>query len=179
MTDPSAPPVVTTRTALPDVIDSFAGIAPDSPLARLRAQRPDVVRYAQESDRILLAPDDPGGVSHSEREMVALRVAVLTPDPVIAAWHRERLRVLGASDATIAAVERFPDGGSLSERAAAILRHTDLLTREPGAAMPEHLAALKAVGLGPRDIVVISQLIALLSFQVRLVAGLRLLAEDA
>jgi CMD domain protein len=179
MSDTPAPHTATANTDLPDVIDAFAGIAPDSPLARLRAERPDVVRYARESDRILLAPDDPGGVSRAEREMIALRVAVLTPDPVIAAWHRDRLRALGVSDAAIAAVERFPDGGSLSDRAAAMLRHTDLLTREPGAATPEDLAALKAAGLGPRAIVVISQLIALLSFQVRLVAGLRLLAEEA
>jgi uncharacterized protein YciW len=67
----------------------------------------------------------------------------------------------------------------LSPREEAILRHTDLLTHEPGAATPEHLNDLRAVGLSPRDIVTISQLIALLSFQVRILTGLRLLAEEA
>jgi CMD domain protein len=164
---------------VPDVLNVFAGLAPDSALARLRAQRPDVVRYAQASYRVLLEPDDPGGVSHTERHLVALRVAVLTPGPVVAAWHREHLRSLGATDRMIAAIEKFPDDPALSPREEAILRHTDLLTHEPGAATPEHLNDLRAGGLSPRDIVTISQLIALLSFQVRVLTGLRLLAEEA
>lgn len=162
----------------PDILNHFVGLAPDSALAQLRAQRLDVVRYAQASYRVLLEPDDPAGVSRSEREMIALRVAVLTPDPTVAAWHRDRLHALGVGALTIAAVEQFPEGAALPTRQTAILRHTDVLTNEPGAATPAHLTALKAVGLSPRDIVTISQLIALLSFQVRVLAGLRLLAEE-
>ncbi len=162
----------------PDVINRLAGIAAGSPLGRLRAERPEVVRAAQGSYQALLEPDDPGGVSRSEREMIALRVAVLTPSPPVAAWHRARLRDLGADDAALVAIERFPDGPALSARAAAILRHTDRLTREPGAATPPHIAALKAVGLSPRDIVTISQLVAYLSFEVRTLVGLRLLEEE-
>ncbi len=162
-----------------DVINHLAGLAPDSPVARLRAERPEVLRYAQQSYRTLIESDDPGGVRRYERELIALRVAVLTPDEPVVAWHRARLRALGVRDATLDAVARFPDGAALSPREAAILRHTDRLTREPGAAAPEHIAELKAVGLAPRDIVTIAQLIALLSFQVRVLAGLRLLAEGA
>jgi len=163
----------------PDVLNYFAGLAPDSSLAQLRAQRPEVVRYAQGSYDALLDPDDPASVSLSERDMIALRVAVLTPSPAVAAWHRDRLRARGASDTTLAAIEQFPAGSALSPRVRVILRHTDRLTREPGAATPAHLAEMKAAGLSPRDIVTIAQLIALLSFQVRVLAGLRLLAEEA
>lgn len=173
------PTIRPTGTEVPDVLNHFAGLAPDSPLAQLRAQRPEVVRYAQGSYQVLLEPDNPAGVSRSEREMIALRVAVLTPSPSVAAWHRDRLRALGASDATLAAIEQFPSGSALSPREVAILRHTDRLTLEPGTAAPAHLAELKAVGLSPRDMVTISQLIALLSFQVRVLTGLRLLAEEA
>ncbi|MDQ2785588.1 MAG: CMD domain protein [Chloroflexota bacterium] len=179
MAQSTEPTTALTEDDAPDVINRLAGIAADSPLARLRAERPDVVRAAQGSYQALLEPDDPGGVSHSEREMIALRVAILTPGPPVAAWHRARLRDLGADDAALAAIERFPDGSALSARVAAILRHTDRLTRDPGAATPTHIAALKAVGLGPRDIVTISQLIAYLNFEVRALVGLRLLAEEA
>jgi CMD domain protein len=162
-----------------DILNQFAGLTQASPLAHLRAQRPEVVRYAQGSYETLLEPGDPAGVSHQERHMIALRIAVLTPNPAVAAWHRDRSRALGASDATLAAIEQFPGGAAFSPRNMAILRHTDLLTRDPGAATPSHLADLKAAGLSPRDIVTVSQLIALLSFQVRVLAGLRLLAEGA
>jgi CMD domain protein len=162
-----------------DTINELAGIAPGSPVGQLRAQRPEVVRAAQGSYRALLEPDDPAGVSCREREMIALRVALLTPSPVVAAWHRDRLRSLGASDADLDAIAQFPDGMALSPREAAILRYTDRLTHEPGTARPEHIAAVKQAGLSPRDIVTIAQLIAYMSFAVRLLAGLHLLAEEA
>jgi CMD domain protein len=161
-----------------DVISKLAEITARSPLAQLRAQRPDVARYAEGSYRALLEPDDPAGVSRLERDMIALRVAALTPSRPVAGWHRARLRQIGASDVVIAAIEHFPAGEGLSARQIAILRHVDLLTSAPGEATPEHVAALKAVGLGPRDIVTIAQLISFESFQVRVVAALRLLGEE-
>ena len=171
-----APPA---DAGIQDPIDRLAGIAPGSPLARLRAQRPEVARHAAGSFLALLEPDDPGGVSRREREAIALRVAVLTPSPPIAERHRARLRALGADDAALVAIEQFPHGAALAPREAAILRHTDRLTLEPGAATPARIAELKAAGLGPRDIVTIAQLIAYLSFEARVLAGLRLLAEEA
>ncbi|MDQ6905807.1 MAG: CMD domain protein [Chloroflexota bacterium] len=161
-----------------DVINRLGGLAADAPLARVRAERPDVVRYAQGSFRALLEPDDPAGVSRKEREMIAYRAAALTPSPALAAWHHNRLRAMGTSDAALAAMSPQADTAGLSAREVAILRHTDLLAREPGAATPAHIAALKVAGLTPRDIVTISQLIALVSFQARTLVGLRLLAEE-
>ena len=161
-----------------DVINELAGIAPDSPLAHLRAQRPDITRYAQGSYEALFEPDDPAGVSRYERELIALRVATLTAMPALARWHEERLRTLGANDETIAAVERFPHGAALPPRETALLQHTDRVASAPASSTKEQLDALTAVGLGPRDIVTISQLIAFLSFQVRTLTGLRILAED-
>jgi CMD domain protein len=166
------------RAIEPDVIDALAGLAPDSPVARLRAQRPDVARYAQGSYEALLEPGDHAGVSQFEREAVALRVAVLTPNRAVADWHAARLRSLGESEARIGAVERFPEASELTPREAAILRHADLLIRAPGEAAPEHIQALRAAGLSPRDIVTIAQLIAFESFQVRVVTTMRLLREE-
>jgi CMD domain protein len=166
-------------TDTPDVIDELAGIAPGSRLAELRAQRPEIARYAQASYEALLAPPDAGGVSQAERELVALRVAGLARDTTLAEWHRERLRDLGVGDATIAAVERFPDGQPLPPRETALLRFTDRVTRAPAASTREQLDELAAAGFGPREVVTIGQLVGFLSFQVRALAGLRLLGEDA
>lgn len=173
----------TTDTSAPnaDVIDQLAGSTPESVVATLRAQRPDITRYAQSSYEALFAPEDLGGVSAAERALLALRVAALTRTPALAEWHRAHLQQFGASAATIAAIEDLstaPDAVVLSPREVALLQHTDRVARQPAASTKADLAALTAVGLSPRDIVTISQVIAFLSFQVRTLHGLRALAED-
>lgn len=175
---PDARPSPATAAGI-DVIDHLAGLATDSPVAQARARRPEVVRSAQSSYLALLEPAEPAGLSLVERAQVALRVALLTPSAAATAWYRARLADLGADAATVAAVERFPDAPGLSSRLAAILRHTDQLTTAPLAAGPGHLTALKGAGLGPAAIVTLAQLIAFVSFQVRVVAALRALAEEA
>jgi CMD domain protein len=163
------------ESSMTDVIDAVAEIAEGSALAALRAQKPDLVRYSQGSHDVLLAPDDPGGFSLAERAAVALRIAVLDEHPALAAHYRERLRAVGGA-ALLDAAERGPEPATPT-RLAAILDHVQRLTTAPGSATPAHLASLQAVGLAPRDIVSLSQLIAFVSYQVRLLAGLRLLAE--
>lgn len=167
------------ETPQPDVIDQIAGIAPGSRLAELRASKPQIAQYAESSYRVLLEPDDPAGVSLAERALIALRVAHLTPSEAAAAWYRERLRERGAEAAKIAAAEDAGERTIFTPREAAVLRHADILTREPGDATADDLAALREAGLNPRDIVTISQLIAFVSFQVRILVGLRQFAEGA
>ena len=166
-----------TNPTIPDILDQLVGIQPGSPLAEVRVRRPDVARYTQGSYATLLAPADPAGVSVVERLLIALRVAVLTASTPLAAHYRQRLAELGTPAAKLEAVEHFPTGGALSAREAALLHHTDLLTNEPRAATQAALAELQARGLSARDIVTIAQLIAFLSYQVRVLAGLQLLGE--
>ncbi|MCC6179231.1 MAG: CMD domain protein [Chloroflexi bacterium] len=170
----AAPP----RGASQDEIDALAGIASGSPLAELRARRPEVVRHAQASHAVLLAPDDPGTVSLREREIVAVRVAALSESAPLVDAHSENLRLLGVDEETVAAAT-LGAGERLSRREAAMLQHAERLTLDPGSAQLKHVQALGSAGLSPRDVVTVSQLIALLSFQVRAVAALRALSEDA
>ncbi|MFN8495623.1 MAG: CMD domain protein [Caldilineaceae bacterium] len=165
-------------TAADDVINQLAGIAPDSRLGLLRTQRPEIVRYAEGSYRALLEPADVGNVSTVERDLIALRVAVLTGSAPLAAWHQARLREAGVKDDVLLAVAENLTSEQLSPREQMILRHVDRLTKTPATATAAHLAELTAVGLTPRDIVVISQWIAFLSFQMRTLVGLRILGED-
>jgi len=58
---------------------------------------------------------------------------------------------------------------------AAILRHVDLIAATPREATRADIAALQAAGVATGDIVRLSQLIAFVSFQLRLIAGLRLM----
>ena len=162
-----------------DVIDQLLGIMPGSKLAELRAARPVLVKATQGSHEALFEPDDLGGVSHRERDGLALRIATLTPSPELVEWYGGRLRDQGEDAATIAAFKEGPGGAGLTAREVALLRHADILANTPGEASPDAIAALKAAGSAPRDIVTISQLIAFVSFQARLLIGLRLVGEGA
>jgi len=141
-----------------DIIDLVAGLDPESLLALLRRQRPDALRHTEGSYHALLHPADPGGVTAAERAAIARRVAELNRDVALTGHYAAK----AADDA---------EPGRLS----VILSHVDLLTREPKAASPTDLDALRAAGLTDRDIVTVSQLVAFINHQVRLLAGLRLL----
>jgi uncharacterized protein YciW len=95
-------------------------------------------------------------------------------DEASLARHYERLFSVGSQ---VIANTGF-DGGD-DARLKAIIRHTDLITTNPKEATAEDIAALRAAGLDDADIVRLSELIAFVSYQVRVVAGLRLMAEVA
>ena len=65
--------------------------------------------------------------------------------------------------------------GADNVRLKAVIRHTDLVTRSPKDAVAGDIAALKAAGITEDDIVRLSELIAFVNYQVRVVAGLRLM----
>jgi uncharacterized protein YciW len=147
---------------MPDVMDRLAGVTPGSALFELRRARPDVVRHAQGSDAALFAPKDDGGLSPAERAAAALRVAVLLRDEVLQDHYRARLAELGGA-------------GPEDRRWAVIRAHIERVTIDPHSAARRDLDALRAAGLSPHGIVSLSQLIAYVNFQARVLAGLRML----
>jgi CMD domain protein len=161
-----------------DVVDLAAGLAPASPVAALRRQREVFVRHTQGSHDVLIAPADPGGLHLIERAAVALCVASIEQDVALTAQYRSRLQQLGADAATLAIADRGTTAKDVPPRLATILDHARLVATAPGTATQARLDALRAAGLAPRDIVVIVQIVAFVSYQVRLVAGLRALAKE-
>jgi alkylhydroperoxidase domain protein/CMD domain protein len=166
-----------------DVLNELAGIGPASPVLALRQQRPEATTHAEGSYRALLQPVDPGGVGSIERAAVALRVAAWHDDGRLVAHYRRLLLAAGEGGEDLAgAIVAGPAGGEPGDldrlagpRLRAELDHADLLATHPVDARPDHLAALTAAGLAVRDIVTVSQLIAFVSFQARVLAGLLLL----
>ena len=146
-----------------DVVDAAAGLAGDSAVAALRRQRPDFVRYTQGSHDVLIAPTDPGEVSLVERASVALLVASIERDAALVAHYQARLDELE---------------GEPPARLGAVLEHVTLVAGSPGSATAAGLERLAEVGLSPRDIVVVTQIVAFVSYQARVVAGLRALDAD-
>lgn len=154
-----------------DIVDVAAGLASASPIAALRCQREATLRHTQGSHDALITPADPGGISLVERAAAALHVASLERDAALIAHYRARLRDLGANAAAMEANDVPP-------RLRAILRHVTLIATTPGSATRADLDALRDVGLAPRDVVIVAQIVAFVSYQVRVVAGLRALAAD-
>ncbi len=147
-----------------DLLESIIGVETDSPLARLRALRPDIVRHTQGSYDVLLYPADPGGLSEFERATIALRTAELSGHAALAAHYR--------------ALSAQRGGLPPSARLATIWDHVTLVTKNPRSATQANVAALHGVGLSPRDIVALTQIVAFVSYQARAAIGLGLLAQE-
>jgi CMD domain protein len=186
---------------LTDLIDHLLGITPGSPLAALRAQRPAARTHTEESHRVLFAPEAPGDVPIQERLAVAVYVAALhgadallehyaaaltLRDAVVAAAAETRATgphghfpagPLSGEDSTAPAFALAPaTAAALGPRLTAAFAHAHMLVFHPRDAAPEAFRPLLDAGWTTNGLVTLSQIIAFLSYQIRVVDGLRVLA---
>jgi CMD domain protein len=189
-----------------DVIDQLVGIEPGSRLDALRAQRPQARANAERSYRELFEPSEAVALALDERLAVAAFVAGLHRAEAPTRHYLDRLRTHAPkfADSVTAAVAsaavagpygRYPSSALRSEtldgpiwradaalvaalgpRLAAALEHAHALVFHPRDASPEALDALLKAGLSATGIVTLSQIVAFLAFQIRVIEGLRVLA---
>ncbi|WP_341992063.1 CMD domain protein [Azorhizobium sp. AG788] len=159
------------------IIEALAGVVPGSPLATALAARAQIMGLSQASHDAVLVPRDPGGLSHGERAALAARMAREHGDATLAAHYHGLLRTAGETPvlALLADPQTPAQGGGFDPRLAALIRHADLLTRAPRDATRGDIEALKAAGVAEADIVRLAELAAFVNYQVRVIAGLRLL----
>lgn len=161
-----------------DLVDRVAGLVAGTPTHTLRHQRDKVAAATQGSYDALFDPALEG-LSLAERLLVALYACRLTPAPALAAHYRTQLDATDADRAQVAAVDSASaeaiDHAIADPRLCAILAYTRTLIERPIAGDEAALQTLPAVGLSTPAVVALSQLIAFLSYQVRLVAGLQAL----
>ncbi len=188
-----------------DVIARLSGLAAGSPEDRAFDRRAVARAQAEEAYRLLLHPEDPGPVSLAERRSAAAFTAALHAEPTAASHYLDLLTAVAPDLAPrVAALAergrgtgtwgRFPEGPLSSEnrdgspliltdeeiqalgpRLGAALEHAHLLTFHPRDSSPDDLRRLLAAGWTTSGIVTLSQLVAFLAFQVRVVAGFRAL----
>ena len=193
----------------PDVIDAIVGITPDSALDALRRARPVTRSEAQASFDALFAPRSADEVTLAERALVAAFATRVTGDDDTAAFYRDRAAAIDPARAGVVAREasahkaagpfgRYAEPGlqhentegpryrasdavraELGERLTAALEHAHLLVVRPREADAAALAALADADWSADAIVTLSQLVAFLSFQQRVVTGLQIIAEEA
>lgn len=158
-----------------DVVNAILAIDDDSPIAHLRNQKPDLVREVQD---YYLSIFDPTTASAEalplvDRALVAVRVASHTGSDAVADWYARLARDAGATDAQIDGARDVSRSIESPATLSAAIRHADLLTTKPADARQSDLQALKDAGFSPAGIVSLSQTVAFVSYQLRLIAGLR------
>jgi len=187
-----------------DVIDQLVGIAPGSKLDTIRANRSEARKHAQASHDSLFRPKSFGGVTADERHAIAAFVAGLHGEPRTDAFYSAKLPatlrgVIAAevvSARTTGPYGRFPKGPlstedapgptwkvsetgakALGRRLTAAFEHTHMLVFHPRDAAAPSLQSLLDAGWSTTDVVTISQLVSFLAYQIRVVAGLTVLAS--
>jgi CMD domain protein len=190
-----------------DVIDQLVGIAPGDALDTLRNQRPNARENAQASFDALLHSDELEHASQLERLAIAYWTLALSQSPstsfyrgLLAAENEDTATVLEAAltgAVTTGPYGNYPQGpltienveglhwqpdtelaASVGPRLAAALAHTHLLVYRPRDSSAEALQSLLDAGWSTTGIVTLSQLVAFLSFQLRVVAGLTVLKGE-
>ncbi|WP_316149364.1 peroxidase-related enzyme [Cupriavidus sp. BIC8F] len=160
------------NAAATDVVDQVAGLAAGSAIHTLRHARDKVVASTQGSYKGLFDPALPG-LTLAERLLVALYAARLAGAADLVAHYRARLQAIEADVALITLAGQGNPDTLADARLRAILAFTRTLSERPVEGDQAALKTLPAAGLATPDVVTLAQLIAFLSYQVRLVAGLK------
>lgn len=182
-----------------DTIDLVTALTPDDARYQMRHAREKIARHTQLSELALFDPaiDD---ISVGERLFAAWYAASLSGVPAVAGLYRRRIDVMDGNEpaqapmATLDALapeESAPSSASVradgandvariaGKRFGAIATHTILLADAPVLAEPHHIQHLQQAGFTTRAIVVLSQLIAFVAYQTRVVAMVNAMGDNA
>jgi uncharacterized protein YciW len=165
-----------TRT---DVIDSILGPHSAAAVSLLRGEKPELAAQMQDYYNAVFepAPDSAQALSPAERWLIAVRTASRTKSAIVVEWYSEQALRSGVDTDAIAktADSALPWVGE--PRMTAIMRHVDLIVSHPGDSSRADIDALLNAGLTPAAIVALSQVVAYVSYQLRLIAAFRALGD--
>ncbi|EPX76649.1 hypothetical protein [Salipiger mucosus] len=133
--------------------------------------RANIMEATQAAEDAVLAPNDPGAFPHPLRAALAARVAALGGEPALAERHAARA---GASAALADPAQDGTDQG-LSH----LVAFVDKVANDTRNIAAEDIAGLQTAGVADADIVRICELVAFVAYQLRVVAGLRLMQGAA
>lgn len=137
---------------------------------RLRA---GVMEMTQAAEDAVLAPKETGPWSHDLRAALAARIARLNGDEALAAHYAGRIGDEG--------VARLADPGvdGSAQGLAEVVAFMDRVAAHTRNVTAADIQMLKDAGVADADIVRLAELNAFLAYQVRLIAGLRLMRGAA
>lgn len=155
-----------------DAIDQSAGLTPEDELYRARRFRPEFVDGAEQCRQSVLTPQQDQGLTADLRMALAHRMVALNGDAHLLADYEAQLAKLSLSAELLALANGET---TFAEPLATIARHADLVTKTPFGAQASDIRLLEQAGLTNPQIVALSELIAFVNFQTRVVSGLRLM----
>ena len=160
-------------TPYSSIIIRAAGISEDDPTLEVLSQRSDLLELSEHAHNACLTPRDPGGITLEERATLASRMCVLNGESVLSEHYASML----PSGHALLSISQ--GGGNIgdNDRLHALIRHVDLVTNQPKDAVSEDIENLKEVGVAGPDIVRLSELIAFVNYQIRVVQGIRLIGR--
>lgn len=162
-----------------DVIDTLLGPESAAAVAELRNQKPELAMQMQDYHDAVFEPalDSAEALSPSERWLIAVRTAAHTESDTVVDWYAEQARGSRVDGADIARAKDVATPWNGDQRIGAIMKHVDLIVTHPVDSSRADIEALANAGLTPAGIVALSQAVAYVSYQLRLVAALRALGE--
>lgn len=156
------------------IIESLINAPAGSELDDALKQRAEILRLSQASHDAVIAPKEPGGISYQERAALAKRMALLNGHEALADHYQSCLDSSGGNGS----MQTLSDPTAqldADQRLTAIVRYTDLVTKHPREATRADIESLKEAGISEPDIVRVTELIAFVNYQLRVVAGIELL----
>lgn len=141
-----------------------AGIGADNPAVKARA---NIFEMTQEAEEAVLRPKDAGPWSHALRAALAARIAVLNGEADLATRYAE-----GAEEFAPLA---DPDTDGTGQGLAEVVAFMDKVAADTRNIAAEDISGLRAGGVADADIVRLCELNAFLAYQIRVIAGLRLM----
>ena len=128
----------------------------------------------QQTHDAALTPVEPGGLSHAERAALAIRIARINDHKAFEDHFVTLLEKAGMPEPAARMADIWFDGGS-DVRARALIRHVDLVAHAPRDATGHDVELLRQAEISDADIVRLSELVAFVSYQIRVAVGLQLM----
>lgn len=135
------------------------------------SQRDNIFALTQAAEDAVLRPQDVGAFGHDLRAALAARIARLASDETLVAHY------LAQAGDRANLVD--PTELGTSEDLSALLAFVDKVANQTRDIVAQDVSGLKAAGISDADIVRICELVAFLAYQVRVIAGLRLMQGAA
>lgn len=163
-----------------DVIDAVLGTNAAAAAKSVRGQKPELGTQLQDYYDAVFKPGEESALalSPSERWLIAIRTASHTGSEAVVDWYAAQAANAGTAEALIAKAKAVSAPWNGDPRTTAIMRHVDLIVTRPVESSKADIVALSDAGLSPQGIVALSQVVAFVSYQLRLIAALRALGES-
>lgn len=152
-----------------DTTRTVAGIGETGPVADAVALRSSIFEMTAAAESAVLQPKESGRWPHALRAALASRIATLNGDKDLAA------RYIGEAGGYAPLAN--PDIDGEAEGLGPVIAFMDKVTAETRDVAAPDIAKLQSVGVADADIVRLCELNAFLAYQLRAIAGLRLMAE--